>query len=337
VVYTTVWTVVVLPVAVPAEPAAVAGRFLAQHLWFLGTYAAVVLAVPWTVRWMSRPWVALPVLLAAVVLVDVLRWHVHPTLGWANLLVWAFIHQVGYHFRTLQRVSRRLLLAGAAVAGGAAVGLAVLGPYSSSMVTLVDDPEPSNLAPPTVVVALLGVAQVLLLAAAWPWLAQRLAGDRAHRVVRTCGARAIGVYLWHIPVVTVVVGLASALRLDTPPLGPAWWVVHLLAVGTVLPLAWVLAGRAARVEAGVLARTSSLPPQRPGGPLVVGALVPVLLLNVSVTGFATWWGPGVLGLPSSSPVNLGLLLLAWLWLARPASAPGSARPRPRTSQGMLGR
>ena len=44
-----------------------------------------------------------------------------------------------------------------------AVVLAVLGPYSSSLVTYAADPEPSTLSPPTLVVALYGLGLVLVL------------------------------------------------------------------------------------------------------------------------------------------------------------------------------
>ena len=167
-VYTAFWTAIGLPAALLVPGADLVGRFLAQLLWFLGVYAAVTAAVPWTVRWTARPVLSLGVWLAVIAVVDALRWNVHPTLGQLNLLfVWGFLHQVGLHLPALRRARPAVLLAGAASAVASAVGLAVLGPYSSSLVTYAADPEPSNLSPPTLVVALYGLGLVLVLAALW--------------------------------------------------------------------------------------------------------------------------------------------------------------------------
>src|SRR5690606_27413471 len=120
------------------------GRFLAQLLWFLGVYAAVVVAVPWTTRWAGRPGLTLPAWFVVLVLVDVLRLTVVEPVGWVNLIaVWGFLHQLGYLLPALARVSSSLLAAGAAAALGAAALLALLGPYSTSLVTYASDPAPS--------------------------------------------------------------------------------------------------------------------------------------------------------------------------------------------------
>ncbi|HWS58831.1 MAG TPA: acyltransferase family protein [Actinotalea sp.] len=314
-VYTAVWTAVLLPIALVAPQAEQAGRFLAQLLWFLGVYAAVVVAVPWTARWAERPWLTLGVWFSAVVVVDVLRWQVSPTIGWVNLLlVWGLCHQLGYHLPALRAARRSLLLVGAVAAAGTAVALGVLGPYSSSLVSYAGDPEPSNLSPPTVVVALYGAALVLLLAALWPWLARLLAADRVYLVIGAFGARGVGVYLWHIPLVALVAGAAWGLGFDAEPLSAAWWGAHLLGLAVILPSAWLLAGVAGRADER--ARTAAARSGRRTAAAVLPAVaVPVALLSICTTGFGTWWGPGMLGLPSSSVLNLALLGLAWFALA----------------------
>jgi hypothetical protein len=45
------------------------------------------------------------------------------------------------------------------------------------------------------------------------------------------------------------------------------------------------------------------------------AVIPLVLLSITTTGFATWWGEGLLGLPSSSLLNLAVLAAAWWALA----------------------
>ncbi len=325
-VYTGMWTGLLLAPALLVPAAEPLGRFLAQLLWFLGVYAAAVVAVPLTSRWTRRPWLTLGSWLALVVVVDLLRWNVSATVGWLNLLlVWLFLHQVGYHLPALRQVRRRWLVIGGAGAAAAALGLALLGPYSSSLVSYAGDPEPSNLAPPTLVVALVGIGQILLVAACWPWLARVLAADRVYRVVAVVGSRAIGVYLWHVPLVALVAGTAWGAGLVARPLGPLWWLVHLLGLAVVVPLAWVLAGAAAALEVRArLWAQGRRPWTRAVLPLAV--LVPVALLGVSTTGFGTWWGPGMLGLPSSSLIGLVVLAAAWAALAAGGRTAATVRP-----------
>ncbi len=311
-VYTAVWTALLVPLAVVIPTAALAGRFLSQLVWFLGVYAAIVVAVPWTSRAVGRPLTTLSLWLGAIVVVDALRWNVSATIGWLNLvLVWGWLHQVGYALPRLRSANPVALVAGVVLSGGLAVTLAVVGPYSASMVSYVGDPEPSNLSPPTLVVALYGLGLVLLLAALWPGLAGALRSDRTYLVVGGLGSRAVGIYLWHIPLVALVAGGAWALGFDAPPLSPPWWLVHLLGFVVVLAVAWFVAGWAAGVDRAVRARLAARP-RRPLPALPFAIAVPVALLAVSTTGVGTWWGPGPLGISTSSLVNLAALGVA-LW------------------------
>jgi hypothetical protein len=332
-VYTAVWTGILLPLALLVPQAEFAGRFLAQLVWFLAVYSAVTAAVPWTSRWTRRPVLALGLWLGAIVTVDVLRWNVSAPLGWLNfLLVWAFVHQVGYHLPRLREARRTWLVVGGVAAVATAVGLGVLGPYSSSMVSYLGDPEPSNLAPPTLVVALYGLGQILLLAAIWPWLVRRLAVDRTYRAVGVLGSRAIGVYLWHIPFVALVAGAAWGLGFTARPLGLPWWLVHLLGLAVILPAAWAVAGPAAALD--LKARTW-VARRRPWTHAVApfAVVIPIALCNISVTGFGTWWGPGMLDVPSSGVLNLAVLALAWFALATRGGPgrEGTTSPRSRTT------
>ncbi|MBC7292469.1 MAG: acyltransferase [Actinotalea sp.] len=290
VVYLTAWTVLLLPLAVVLPEAAAAGRFLSQLVWFLGVYLIVVLAVPWTSRWTTRPGPALATWLVLVAVVDALRWNVSPVLGWLNLLlVWGFCHQLGTALPLLRRAPAAGLLAGAGAAAGTAVGLAVLGPWSSSLVSYAGDPEPTNLAPPTVVVALYGLGQVLLLAAVWGRLERALTRDRLYVAVAGLGTRGIGLYLWHIPVVALVAGTVLLLGGRVPALGPVWWALHGVGLVVVLAGGWTLAGLAGRVEArlrGVASRAGQPTAGPTGRALAVTAgAAGLALLHASVTGF----------------------------------------------------
>jgi hypothetical protein len=65
----------------------------------------------------------------------------------------------------------------------------------------------------------------------------------------------------------------------------------------------------------------------------VAVVIPIALCNISVTGFGTWWGPGMLDVPSSGVLNLAVLALAWFALASRGEPgrEGTTSPRSRTT------
>ncbi len=325
VVYASAWTALMLPLALMFTPVEVVGRYLAQLLWFLGVYGIIVIAVPVTARWASRPLMTLGLGLVVILAVDAVRWQVEPLVGWLNwLLVWGWIHQLGYCLPSLRRQPTARLLLSAASALAVAFGLAVLGPYSSSMVSMANDEGLSNLSPPTLVLACFGLAQVLLLAALWPLLARLLTSQKAWLVVAAWGSRAVEVYLWHIPLVAAVIGLAWVFSIGPAPLAPSWWLLHVTVALLVLTTAWLLAGPMGRASRWLRARTGQLRPSVVP-PVVAGVVTSMAIVALSQTGFATWLGDGLLGLPSSSLVLLLLLLGGWRATAGAAHTDGSAR------------
>ncbi len=314
VLYAGVWTTLLLPVALWFEPVDLVGRYLAQLLWFLGVYVAIVTAVPVTARWASAPRATLGIGLGVIVVVDLLRWQVEPALGWINmLLVWGWLHQLGYSLPALRAMRPARLLAAGVAVFALALGVAVVGPYSTSMVSTAGDPGLSNLSPPTVVLALYGLAQVLVLAAAWPLLGRAMRWRPAWYVVAAFGSRAVQVYLWHIPIVGGVIAVAWVTDLGPPPLGPAWWAVHVFVALVVIPLAWLLAGPVGRGSQRLGRRVATRQASRIA-PLAPAVLVSVAIVALSQTGFATWWGPGLLGVPMSSLLLTPLVVVAW-WAA----------------------
>jgi peptidoglycan/LPS O-acetylase OafA/YrhL len=323
-VYATFWSLVLLPIAAVTEAdVAMVGRFLAQLLWFAGVYLVVVAFAPWTYRHQG-----LGVLLgwlAAIAAIDVLRLTVAPAIGWLNmLLVWGWLHQVGYQLPRLRRSAPGPLLAGAVVAVALAVAVAVLGPYSTSMVTYQGDEAASNLAPPSIVVALHGLALILVVAAGWRWLDRLLARPAWWTPIALLASRGIGLYLWHIPVVGIAAGASLLLGIEVRPLSAAWWLLHVAVAAAVVAGAWLLAGLAQRP----LPRLARIPGRRSvawAGPQT--ALAGLLVLLLSTTGFATWWATVFLGVPGSTPILVAAMWL--LWRGRPGvrtESPRAARP-----------
>jgi len=326
-VYATVSTALVLPIALVIDGTEPLGRLLAYHLWFLGVYGLVVLAVPLTSGWARRPWPTLVAWFALLAAVDVARVAGLGAVAAVNfLLVWGWVHQVGYALPALRRAPAWRLVAGGAGALLAAALLAALGPYSRALVSFAGDPELSNLAPPTAVLALFGLGEVLLLAAVWPWLERLLARDRLWRVVGSFAARAIGIYLWHFPVLALLVAVVLALgpRLPIDPFGPGWWLAHLAVLVLVLAASWQVAGVSGLADLA-LQRWLAGRPRRAVPVLLVAAGVPVATLMVAMTGFGTWTGPGLLGLPSSTlPAVSTLPQRAASARCRKLSIPGSS-------------
>jgi hypothetical protein len=329
VLYALVWSAVLLPVAVFFTPVEMVGRYLAQLLWFLGVYSAAVIAVPLTARWAGRPLLTLSLWLAVILAVDLVRWQVAPTVGWFNmLLVWAWLHQLGYSLPALRSRPTSALVTGGAFALALAVVVAAVGPYSTSMVSTAGDPGLSNLSPPTVVLALYGLAQVLMLAALWPALERLMAWRPAWMAVAVFGSRAVEVYLWHIPLVGSVIAIAWISGWAPGPLSGAWWALHVTVAALVVPLAWWVAGPAGWAARRLAERAAATPPgrgRRPQSPRHSGTLPACLVVSLSImalsqTGVATWWGDGLLGMPMSTVVLVAALVGGWWVLV--ASAPG---------------
>lgn len=313
VLYALVWAVVLLPLALFFTPVQMVGRYLAQLLWFLGVYTAAVVAVPWTARWATRPVLTLGLWLAVIVAVDLVRWQLAPTFGWFNmLLVWAWLHQLGYSLSALRSRPTASLVAGGGTAFALAVLVAMVGPYSTSMVSTAADPRLSNLSPPTVVLALYGLAQVLLLAALWPALQRLMQWRPAWMAVAVFGSRAVEVYLWHIPLVAVVIGVTWVTGLGPAPLSAGWWALHVAVAVLVVPLAWWVAGPAGRASH----RLAAWAGQRHhllerSGTLAASLVVATSIVALSQTGLATWWGDGLLRIPMSTVLLVAALVGGW--------------------------
>ena len=316
IVYATLWTVLLVPFG-SSEAVVGAGRFLAQLLWFAGVYLLVAAAAVVTSRWVSRPGLTLTLWLALIVAVDAVRTTQFSAWGWINmLLVWGWLHQVGYHLPHLR--GRRWTVPAGIVLIAGAVLLAFIGPYSHSLISVAGVPGLSNLAPPSTVLAVYGAGQILIVAGLWNRLRALLADDRRWVPVALMGARGMGMYLWHIPLVGIAAGLALIVGFSAPALSPAWWLVHIAVVFVVVPGAWLIAGVAARPEKAVGRLRFTI--WSPGPASVLGGLV---ILNIAATGFATWWGSGAVGLPSSAVLNLALLWISLLLVSgrRSRSAP----------------
>jgi fucose 4-O-acetylase-like acetyltransferase len=223
---------------VPPQPVALGAGVVGQLLWFLAVYLLAMAATPLMYSLARRWGLAVPVVLGLGALgVDVLRFDGVPLVGYLNeLLVWLAIQQlgIGYAAGQFDRLSRRGAAAlGIAGFGGTAL-LVLCGPYPVSMVG-VPGQAVSNMAPATCCLLTLGVGQIGVLLA----LRERLFGSG--RLLRLIGRNCMTVYLWHMPAMVLVAGIAVlGFGYATPaPGSPGWLAVTPLWIA-VLAVALVL-------------------------------------------------------------------------------------------------
>jgi len=213
---------------VPGDLVAEAGFRISQPLWFLGAFLLVQALVPLMAVWHERARVsALLLPLAGVAAVDLIRFGSGiEAIGFLNLaLVWLFVQQLGFWHADgdLIRMSGRTRTALLLAVGGALAVLCAAGPYAADMYV--------NLNPPTLLLALFGAAQALLLGWATPWLRRAASRPAVDRAIDVIAPRAMTVYLWHMPVLIGLAGLAAAGALAgavplPDPLSVGWWLTR---------------------------------------------------------------------------------------------------------------
>ncbi|MEU0464820.1 acyltransferase [Amycolatopsis sp. NPDC006131] len=296
----------------PEQPVQIAGAIAGQLLWFLAVYLITVAATPLMLAAHRRWGLRVPLVLTGLaVIVDFGRFEVFGPLGYANaVFVWLAVHQLGFSYAEgrLGTLTRRGAAA-LAVAGFGVTALAVaFGPYPASMIGMPGAPV-SNMSPPTAVLMSLAVGQAGFWLALKPTLATLAERPAVAAVLRWSGPRFMSMYLWHMPALVVVAGIAVlGFGYATPEPGSVDWFA-------VAPL-WV--GAAGVVLAGLLkafGRFETRPSPAGGVPAGQLAAAAVLasagLLGLAAKGFTTPLDAGML----AGPVPWVALVLAGLLLA----------------------
>ncbi len=215
-------------------------------LWFLGVYTMTLLFLPfmWWVHQRNRA-IAFVVLIPLATIdsigVTVLGWPLW--IGFFNyLLCWLAIQQLGFFWGESTRQRTWVLVAVVTFVVNAA--LVYFGPWPMSLVglpgdildydqitilgTTIDVPgfrgEYSNMAPPSVVLLLHGIALVSLVFIARRPLGRLLHRPRVWLVTTFMMLTSMSLYIWHL--LAIVLALTTLRQLGLPPptrLGPDGW------------------------------------------------------------------------------------------------------------------
>jgi len=209
--------------------------------WFLAIYIMVVILAPLTYRfWRKFGFLSFWVFVFVAVLVDVaffaadIQW-----LGWSNYFwVWLAVHHLGFAWRDGRFSSPPTLLLYSGLGLLALWLLIFKGPYPFAMVGSPDEGL-SNTLPPKITLLALGVFQFGLLLAVEGPMRKVLSSVRLWAATVLINSMIMTVYLWHITVMIVFVGLmylADGFGLGLEPGKQAWWLSRIAWIAVLLTL-----------------------------------------------------------------------------------------------------
>jgi hypothetical protein len=288
-----------------------ATRAVAQPLWFIGVYLAVVAFAPLMQRLHRAYGMAVPAGLAAgAVAVDMGRFQAGlDQIGYLNLLlVWLAVHQLGFCYAD-GRLGRRAA-AGMTGAGLVTVlGLTVYGPYPISMVGMPGEPI-SNMSPPTLALFAHAVWLIGLVLLVRGMVVRRLARPRVWAGVIAANGLAMTAFLWHLTALFLAGSGQLALGLSQPPVGgAAWWLLRPVWLGL---LALLTGGLVAVFRRADRYRALGGSGYGPGRSAAGVTLCLIAILGFSVVGFggALAGRTGHLLMLPVTPVSCTLVLVA---------------------------
>ena len=241
---------------------------IGSPLWFLAAYVLAQALAPLMIRLHRRaPVATLAALALAVVAVDALRLLSGvELLGLPNVVfVWVAVQQLGFWMHDGWFRSRSAwTLAAVVVLGFASLYTVVpFAGYSWSML--------SNQYPPTLPMLVLGVVQAALLTLLHRPLSALMRTRVARGIVWFAGSRLMTIYLWHLPVIMILVGVQLVLPMPLPEPGSAtWWLTRIPIFLLVLLVVWLLSLALVRYEAGP---AHLIEPVHPGLPVTALAVV----------------------------------------------------------------
>jgi fucose 4-O-acetylase-like acetyltransferase len=239
------------------DPVSIAqiGAGVSSPLWFLAAYSFSQAFLPGLAELHARSRVfPLLVLLGGAVAVEVARVLTGlEVIGIFNMIfVWLFLQQLGF-WAADGWFDRRSTVEVALIAVCSYLllfGLVEGGLYRANML--------EDLNPPTLAMILLGIGEFALVTLFRPLLVRIERLRAVRRVVGVIGARLVTIYVWHVPVIALLVGLLLLTPFPMPEPGTAawWWTrpAYFAATAAVLAVVSAVLGRFER----------AVPPRRAG-------------------------------------------------------------------------
>lgn len=207
-------------------------RFASQAslipIWFLAIYIMVVILAPVTHRlWRSHGYLSFAYFAIAAFAVDFLYFTSDfGWLGWSNYFwVWLAVHQLGYAWRDDRLGGPAILLLSSVVAAALLALMIFRGPYPLAMAGSPGGGV-SNTLPPKATLLALGILQFGLLLAIEKPMRRLLRGSTLWTITVLINSMIMTIYLWHITVMIIVVGLAflaGGIGMTLVPGSEAWW------------------------------------------------------------------------------------------------------------------
>lgn len=322
-VFILVWGAAALIVQLMGEDSGLTGvalRLVAQPLWFIGIYLAMVAFTPPLLTMHERyGWGVFGALVAGAVLVDALRFLGGvPFVEFLNFaFVWLAVHQLGF-----LRADGRIRMPSALAAAGLvdAAGLVAFGPYPLSMVGMPGE-KVSNMAPPTLALLchglwLVGAVELLRTPGA------RLVGRaRVWRAVVAANGIAMTAFLWHLTAMLGVYGAMLALDVPLPaPASGAWWaqVPFRVAVAAATTALLVAAFRTFETFEPPVAPAAGSGGSGPAAALGI-ALCLLGVLGLSMVGFGGMLegrSAMLIAVRVTAPAAVAMALIGWLLVER---------------------
>ena len=216
--------------------------------------------------------------------------------GLLNMVfVWLFVQQLGFVYASgwLERTPKAVLIAVPLASWALLVPMTRSGIWSPDMLT--------DLNPPMSTLMLLGIAQLCLLRLFRPALARVMRTRAAQAVVFGVGSRGMTVYLWHVPLLVILLGALLAVGAPFPaPGSELWWLTRIPTYLAVLALAGVVSLAVARLERPPRA----IPTGRRRPPILLVGVAAVLAITppfvVMLDGLDVLWACiGAVALPLS--------------------------------------
>jgi peptidoglycan/LPS O-acetylase OafA/YrhL len=294
-------------VGVPADLLRIAGYRYGQPLWFLGVFLLCQALLPaLAALHQRRPFRAIGALTAAAVAVDVLRLSTGVDgLGFLNLaFVWLTMQQLGFFVADgrIDALARR-------TRAGIAIGAAAL--LVLSMIAGLHSPDLiANINPPTTALLLVGTVHTMLLSLLRTRLSEWSRRPFPAALQQFVNARAMTIYLWHMPVLLVMAGVTAlwafgAQEMLPEPGASDWWLTRPMWLAVVLALTALIALPLAALESRPAPPAAS--PLRVAGAAFTGLVAIVLLLVVGTN-------------PATALAAVLLILLALRLARRPVTS-----------------